>query len=429
MRRRSLPFRLLPLIGICILAGLLIPSVQAATLPPEAVPSPSPAPAPAAPRILFQDQPKGLGGHFTAWTFTYVGEVLGNLAGGMRTGAIYDGYVKVGFGLNLEKLVGWQNTALYASLFYPHGSSLSQEFVGDLNVVSNLDTYDSLRIFKLFLQTNWLDDRLTFRLGIQAVDEDFFASEGAGVFLNSGFGAFPVLGQDLAAPIYPVSAPGLRVTWSPTDSFILRAAAFSGEVGTPASNPNGTQFDFAGRNGVGVFVEGNWKTRAMCDLPGVYTLGGFYDSKRFDDLHRAGTPHGNYGVYVIGDQQLWSEGTDESTAAQGFALFGRLAVAPPDRSLVTYDVEAGMTYTGLLQGRDGDVLGAAFLYSRISDDARTDAGARLPSHHEAVIELTYQAALTRYLTIQPDFQYIVNPGAVRPARDAIVAGMRFGLAF
>ncbi len=378
------------------------------------------------PRVFFPDQPKGLGEHFTAWKFNYVGEVFGNLSGGIKPGAIYEGYAKIGLALNLEKLLGWENTVLYGNLFYPHGSSLSQEFVGDLNVVSNIDTFDSVRIFKLFLQTNCLDDRLTLRLGIMAVDKDFFASEGAGLFLNSGFGAFPVIGQDLAAPIYPVSAPGFRVTWSPSEAIILRAAVFSGDVGTAASNPYGTQFDFSG---FGFFEEVAWKTWMVRDLPGVYKLGGFYNSKTFDDLRHTGTHHGNYGLYVIGDQQLWREGTSESAAAQGLAVFGRFATAPPDRSLVVFDTEAGVTYTGLFPGRDSDVLGAGFIYSRISDDARTDAGAPLSSHHEAVIEVSYQATLTSVLTIQPDFQYIMNPGAVRPARDAIVAGMRFGLAF
>jgi porin len=262
-----------------------------------------------------------------------------------------------------------------------------------------------------------------------AVDKDFFGSEGAGLFLNSGFGAFPVIGQDLVAPIYPVSAPGFRVTWSPTETLILRAAIFSGDVGTASSNRHGTQFDLSGRNGLGVFEEVAWNTRIGDNLPGVYKLGGFYNSKTFDDLRQTGTHHGNYGVYVIGDQQLWREGTSENAAAQGLAVFGRFAVAPPDRSLVFYDTETGLTYTGLFPGRDSDMLGVGFIYSRVSDDARTDTGAPLSSHHEAVIEISYQASLTSALTIQPDFQYILNPGAVHPARNAIVAGMRFGLAF
>jgi porin len=419
---------------LCWLAGLLVTSVIAADSRPEAEPSPireaelTPAAAPE-PRVFFPDQPKRLGEHYTAWKFNYVGELFGNLSGGIKPGAIYEGYVKIGLAVNLEKLLGWQNTVLYANLFYPHGNSLSQEFVGDLNVVSNIDTYDSLRIFKLFLQTNCLDDRLTLRLGIMAVDKDFFASEGAGLFINSGFGAFPVIGQNLVAPIYPVSAPGFRVTWSPTKAVILRAAVFSGNVGTGSSNRNGTQFDFSGRNGIGLFDEVAWKTRLVGDLPGAYKLGGFYNSETFDDLRHTGTHHGNYGLYLIGDQQLWREGTSESAAAQGLAAFGRFAIAPPERSLVVFDTEAGVNYTGLFPGRDSDILGAGFIYSRISHDARTDAGAPLTSHHEAVIEFSYQAPLTSVLTIQPDIQYIVNPGAVRPAHDAIVAGMRFALAF
>ncbi len=423
------------LVVLCWLAGLSVTIVTAAESQPEAEPTPileaqlTPAPAPPEPRVFFPDQPNGLGEHFTAWKFIYVGEAFGNLSGGIEEGAIYEGYVKLGLGLNLEKLLGWQNTVLYTNIFYPHGSSLSQEYVGDLNVVSNIDTFDSLRIFKLFLQTNCLDDRLTLRLGIMAVDKDFFASEGAGLFLNSAFGAFPVIGQDLVAPIYPVSAPGFRVTWSPTEAILLRGAIFSGNVGTAASNRNGTQFDFSGRNGFGLFQEIAWKTQAVDDLLGVYKLGGFYNSKTFDDLRNTGTHHGNYGLYVIGDQQLWREGTSTSAAAQGLAVFGRFAIAPPDRSLVFYDTETGLTYTGLFPGRDSDVLGAGFIYTRVSDDARTDTGAPLSSHHEAVFEVSYQASLTKALTIQPDFQYIVNPGAVHPAPNAIVAGMRFSLAF
>ncbi len=415
---RKKAFRLFSLVAFWLMAGVLLPPVSTA--------EPDPQPTP---RVLFPDQPKGLGEHFTAWKFNYVGEVFGNLSGGIKPGAIYEGYCKVGLALNLEKLVGWKNTVLYTNLLYPHGSSLSQVFVGDLNTVSNIDTYDSFRIFKLFLQTNFFDDRLTLRLGLQAVDKDFFGSEGGGLFLNSGFGAFPVIGQDLLAPIYPISAPGFRVTWSPTKAVLLRAAIFSGDVGTASSNRNGTRFDFSGRSGVGLFDEVAWKTRVVDHLSGVYRLGGFYNSKTFADLRHTGTHRGNYGLYVIGDQQLWREGTSESAAAQGLAVFGRFVIAPPDRSLVVYDTEAGVTYTGLFPGRDSDVLAAGFLYSRISKDARTGAGTPLSSHHEAVIEVSYQASLTGALTVQPDFQYIMNPGAVRPARDAIVAGMRFSLAY
>ena len=77
----------------------------------------------AKPHEFFADQPKGLGEHFTAWKLNYVGEVFGDLAGGMKQGAIYEGYVKLGLGINLEKLAGWKDTVFYANFLYPHGAS------------------------------------------------------------------------------------------------------------------------------------------------------------------------------------------------------------------------------------------------------------------------------------------------------------------
>src|SRR5258706_7850456 len=38
---------------------------------------------------------------------TYIGEVLGNVSGGIRRGAIYTGRLDLGTDVDLEKLVGW----------------------------------------------------------------------------------------------------------------------------------------------------------------------------------------------------------------------------------------------------------------------------------------------------------------------------------
>ena len=376
-------------------------------------------------RELFADQPRGLGEHYTAWKVVYIAETFANLSGGLDRGAIYEGYLKLGLGVNLEKLLGWDNTFFYTNVLYPHGDSLSQKYVGDLNVVSNIDTYDSLRLFKCWLQRNFGDDRGSVRVGIMAVDKDFFASEGAGLFLNSAFGAFPVISQDIVAPIYPVSAPGVRLIWKPTDALLLRAAVFSGDVGSATANRNNTHLDFRGRDGIDGFVEGAWSTVLAADLHGTYKLGGFYNSKSFDDLSGDEEHAGNYGFYAIADQQLWHEGESEASLKQGLSSFARTAFAPNDRNLVTFDTEAGLTYTGLLPHRDNDILGIGVIYTRISDQARDAASQPLATHHEAVVEISYQAPFKSYFTLQPDFQYIVNPGAVTHRHDAIVAGLRF----
>lgn len=380
-------------------------------------------------RDLFPDQPRGLGEHYTAWKFSYIAEGFANLAGGRERGAVYDGYLKLGFGVNLEKLLGWENTFFYANVLYPQGESLSQKYVGDLNTVSNIDAYDSLRLFKCWVQRNFADDRASLRLGIMAVDKDFFVSDGASMFLNSVFGAFAVIAQDTVAPVYPVSAPGVRIIVKPTDALLFRAALFSGDVGTPTNNPRNLRLDFRGTDGLDGFVEGTWSRVFADGLRGTYKLGGFYNSKSVADL-RGGKPHDyNYGFYAIADQQLWREDAVAASSKQGLNSFARIAFAPANRSLVAFDTDAGLDYTGLLPGRDNDILGIGFIYTRVSDDAVDETGARYPTHYEAVAEVSYQAPINDHLVLQPDFQFVVNPGAVHHSRDAVVAGLRLSFNF
>ncbi len=48
---------------------------------------------------------------------------------------------------------------------------------------------------------------------------------------------------------------------------------------------------------------------------------------------------------------------------------------------------------------------------------------------ETNIELTYRAPVTSWLTLQPDLQYVVDPGTSSTLDDAFVAGLRFEIAF
>ena len=49
--------------------------------------------------------------------------------------------------------------------------------------------------------------------------------------------------------------------------------------------------------------------------------------------------------------------------------------------------------------------------------------------YERVIEVTYCIQLTKWLTIQPDFQYIIHPGGSREFDNAVVIGLVSTIAF
>lgn len=53
---------------------------------------------------------------------------------------------------------------------------------------------------------------------------------------------------------------------------------------------------------------------------------------------------------------------------------------------------------------------------------------RLPvTHQEVIIELTYQAPISQFLTLQPDLQLVLDANQSR--RDAVVLGLRLQAKF
>jgi len=80
--------------------------------------------------------------------FSYIGEGLANISGGFRRGGVYEGLLTLGISLDLEKLVNWKGGTFFTSMLYPHGESLTDRYVHDLNRVSNIDAYDSMRLYE-----------------------------------------------------------------------------------------------------------------------------------------------------------------------------------------------------------------------------------------------------------------------------------------
>jgi porin len=98
---------------------------------------------------------------------------------------------------------------------------------------------------------------------------------------------------------------------------------------------------------------------------------------------------------------------------------------------VSFYVDGGLGYTGLIPGRNQDTLTLGVAYTKISDDAADH-------DQETLIELNYLAQVTPWLTVQPDIQYIVHPGGLVPnpndpsggtTKDAFVLGIRTTIAF
>ena len=73
-----------------------------------------------------------------------------------------------------------------------------------------------------------------------------------------------------------------------------------------------------------------------------------------------------------------------------------------------------------------DKLGVALAYVDLNRSPAV-TGTATPLRHEIILESTLDLPLTKWLDLQPDVQYIIDPGGTATARNAWVVGIRVSL--
>ena len=111
------------------------------------------------------------------------------------------------------------------------------------------------------------------------------------------------------------------------------------------------------------------------------------------------------------------------SSGQGLSVYASFIYAPSQRiNAIPYFAAMALGYQGLLPRRDNDVAAMAVYYGAFSR--------YLPGQtYEVALEWTYALAVTPWLTIQPDLQYIVRPGGKPSVRNALVVGVQLSLQF
>ena len=123
--------------------------------------------------------------------------------------------------------------------------------------------------------------------------------------------------------------------------------------------------------------------------------------------------------------------TEANASNQGLGWFGRIAFGPQNRNFVGFCFDTGLVYTGLIPTRDEDQVGVGFVYAQLTNGARRtlELGGSRGVGAEMVLEFAYKAILTPWLYIQPDAQFIINPGATQDLSNAFVIGGRVSIDF
>ncbi|TAL76829.1 MAG: carbohydrate porin [Burkholderiaceae bacterium] len=466
VRRRSAGAGALALLGVLGVCAMGNAAAQSAASPAQATASES---------FWTRDTLTGdwgglrtaLGDKGTDITLDYVGEGFNVISGGLHRQGSYEGRFEFSVDSDLGKAIGWRGATAHVTVFNIHngGRNVAQN-VGSIADPSNIDALSTTRLYTAWLEQSLWDGRLSIRAGQLAADDEFFTSPTAGNLINGTFGWAGLMSANMTSggPAYPLATPGLRFKVQPSEQFAVLAAVFNGdpagrncEDDAQQCDRHGTKFPLGqGALWMGELQYGVNQSEDAPGKPGIYKLGAWYSSSRYDDLRygldsddavvsvsdqtldRPLAHKGSWGVYGVADQTLWKGETSS------LSVFLRGGFTPSNRNLVSFYANGGVGIKGLVAGRPNDQLTLGVAYAKISRDAvAADRDAGLfggdpyaVRRDEIVYELNYTAQITPWWTLQPDLQYIVRPnGGQNPdnpgtsLNHAFVVGLRTTIKF
>ena len=324
---------------------------------------------------------------------SYVGDAYGNAAGGLKTGGGYMGMGNLMIGFDTEKARWWKGGSFFINGAGIHGKSLSENFLGDLQVASNIDAGTHTYLHELWFKQDF--GKFSFTAGLQDLNAEFLTSENAGEFINSSFGVPATVSCNLPVPIFPLTGLGVTARWNISDKFAWQTAVFDGFQTDFENNPYNIDWELGKDNGVLVATEFH-STFNINEKEGTYKLGGYYHSglNEFDEETQTKNSifKNNYGVYFIADQTVFERENRK------IGLFTQVAVAPENKNDHSYYLGLGGNYYGIFSKKGKDVLGLAV--------AGVDVKNR---KNETALELYYKWQFNDNFAIQPDIQYIINP--------------------
>ena len=397
-----------------------------------------------------------------------VDELWGNLTGGVPgagqrgpgTGPSFNGVTMPTLTVDLEKMIGLKDAVFNVSALQIHGRSITQDHLNTYNPVSGIEADRSTRLFELWYEQAFWDDTLDIKIGQQDLDTEFLITTYGALYLNANFSwpMGPSSNLYAGGPSWPLASPAIRLRYRPAENVTLMFAAAD-------DNPPGNQWNsFTVQNqGQGNVHDATSQTtndacgcrfnmdtgalligevqyalnpepdedhpnrkRSGHGLPGVYKLGGYYDTARFPDwrhdvqgqslgaayargeITQPRMVRGNWLLYGIVDQMVWRPYRKSPTS---LGVFARATGNGGDRNMISYAVDAGVNLKAPFAGRENDTLGLGWGLGRASSGARAyyrALGQHAPGT-ENHMELTYQAEVQPWFVLQPDFQYVFNP--------------------
>ncbi|MHA3049693.1 carbohydrate porin [Acinetobacter sp. ANC 4641] len=357
----------------------------------------------------------------------YTGE-LANVLDSKNTsshGTEYSGQVSLGAHLDLNKILGWQDTEAQMTVTERHGRNLSNTsdaLNGQLSSVQEVwGRGQTWRLTDFWIKRKFLDQKLDVKVGRFGEAEEFNS-------FNCDFQNLALCGSQMGNWAgdqwynWPVSQWAVRVKYQLQPNLFAQAGAF--EV-NPENLERGKGFNLStdGSKGALIPVELVWQPKlTAAQLPGEYRLGYFYSTADASKLNAqaqdiANTSAHKQGGWVSVKQQLT---THQGDVNRGLTAWANFTFFDDATNAVTNMQNLAISYNGLFDARPQDEIAVGV--GRIHKSAQG-----YNSEYDA--ELYYGIHATNWLTVRPNIQYVRHVGALKDGNNAWVGGIKFVTAF
>jgi porin len=384
----------------------------------------------------------GLRPKLEGWGITprwfFITDVAGNPSGGRDQGATQASSTELSLVFDLNKIAGVKGGSIFTSFSQRWGHRLSSEYVGNIFSEQQIYGFETFRVIDVSYQQKLLNGRVELRLGRFAATDDFLDSP-----YNYGFMSNAFCGNPFGILL---DAPGMQAytgTWAalakvkPTRRSHVMAGVYNGDPEMRNIDHHGV--DLSMRGPVFVIGEVGYRFNGLLgdsQRLGNYKLGGWYDNSELSNFQTEVKSRGSGGFYALFDQVVVPFGSPGSN--RGFGIFGSVTVAPDSHvQQLPLFATAGVSARGLFDARPRDAVSLGIAAGYFSDELqRAQQNGRLVppeggvQDHETVLEVTYRFDLRNgAYFIQPDFQYIVQPGGTGRLPNAPVFGAQLGVIF
>lgn len=346
----------------------------------------------------------------------YTGDLLSNFRGGIKPGTNYLGLANINLSFYTQHAGLWHGGEFLLHASNTHGGEPSANLIGDFQVASNIEAGNHTFLYELWYKHSFQNFKVT--IGLQDMNTEFANSDAATLYLNSSFGIHSVIADNIQAPIFPITSPGITICYQPVQYLILKSAFYQGCPIDFSDNPYNINWNLTNQQGLlwitEIQLNGHKKNNRN-----EFKLGSFYH-RHCEDAYVENSASGeqlsyDYGFYMVGDHQI----TKSNFKRHQLKFFYQLGLSP--RNDNSAYIGSGCSCTGLISKDGKDELGLAMAWGIFSPKEKYD---------EIAIELSYKYELANNIYLQPDVQYIIHPGGTNMfLKNATVGIIRFGVEF